>query len=124
MYVREQNPIRILARPKRSLLGEHWGVQLPGGEVIHLTPEGVRLDHPEVFTEGKQWWVVREADPRRTHQIMWRVSAALHQRERYHLTLRNCEVFANELLGDPPESPQVQGLAVLAAIVLTLRVLA
>jgi hypothetical protein len=123
MYFAQPNPIRIIARSKRSLLGHHWGVQLPDGRVIHLTPEGAFLVSLEEFAEGKTWRVVREADPNRYNQIIWRVDAALRQPQQYRLTDRNCEVFANELLGDPPESPQVQSVALIAVLAVVIKAL-
>lgn len=109
MYVHERPrwPIRIISRAKRSFLGDHWGVQLPDGHVIHLTPEGVSLVSLDAFAEGRRVQVVREADPGRYHGILMRVRAALRSPQQYRLTDRNCETFANELLGDPPNSPQV-----------------
>ena len=123
MYVGPPNPIRIIARTKRSLLGDHWGVQLSDGRVIHLTPEGALLVSLEQFAEGKAWRVVREANPDHWHHIMWRVGDALRQPQHYRLIDRNCETFANELLGDAPESPQVQGVALIAFLALAIRVL-
>jgi len=123
MYFGEPIPIRIIARTKRSLLGNHWGVQLPDGRVIHLTPEGASLVSLEEFAEGKAWRVLREANPNRYHQIMWRVSDALRRPQHYRIADRNCETFANELLGDPPESPQVQGVALIALFAIAIKVL-
>ena len=123
MYLGQPTPIRIIARAKRSLLGHHWGVQLPDGRVIHLTPEGAFLVSLEEFAEGKTCRVVREADPNRYHQILWRVDAALRQPQQYRLADRNCETFANELLGDPPESPQVKGVALIAALAVAIKAL-
>jgi Lecithin retinol acyltransferase len=123
MYPRQLNPIRIIARAKRSLLGNHWGVQLANGLVVHLTTEGTSLVTLQAFAEGKPWRVIRDADPRRCSQIMRRVEAALQHPQPYRLLDRNCENFANELLGDPAESLQVQGTAVFVLLAIAIRAL-
>lgn len=102
-------------------MGEHWGVQLPDGSVIHLTPEGLFHVVLEAFLEDKNFRVVRDADPARRSQIIWRVAQVLQQPPQYRVTNQNCEVFANWLLGDPPKSPQVKGMLLLGAIALVLH---
>lgn len=114
MYFPWQQSIRIIARPKLALPGEHWGVQLPGGEVIHLALGGLRIDTLEIFLAGKKLREVRAAKPNRHGEILHRVNQALAFPPAYRLADQNCEVFANWLLGDPPESPQVRGAVVLA----------
>lgn len=116
MYFPWKQPIRIIARPKLALPGEHWGVQLIGGPVIHLTLEGLRFDTLEAFLAGKKLREVRAADPKRHGEILRRVDHALAHPPDYRLADQNCEVFANWLLGDPPESQQVQGAVVLALL--------
>ena len=112
---------RILARPKLSLLGEHWGVQLPDGNMIHLTPDGASLVSLEQFLEGKTARVVRVSSATQTRQIVWRAWNALSRPQVYRLLDRNCETFANEILGEEPESSQVQGVVLLGLIALTLK---
>jgi hypothetical protein len=122
MYLRQRFPIRVIARPKRSLAGDHWGVQLPNGQVIHLMPEGVSLHTFDAFVRGfeNNWKVVRAVDPVREPEINARVAEALRQGVEYRLHDQNCEVFANWLVGDPPVSPQVQGVLILGAFALLL----
>lgn len=119
-YLQSQR-IRIIARPKRFWPGEHWGVQLSDGRVIHLTLEGVFLINLDVFLEGKKLREVRLADPCRNPQIMWRVTEALRSPPRYRFADQNCETFANQLLGDPPDSPQATGVALIALIALFVK---
>jgi hypothetical protein len=121
MYYGNSAPISIISRPKRSLLGKHVGVQLLDGSVVDLTPDGPRHVSYAVFAEGKRCTVVRAADPSRYHHIMWRISAALANPRPYHLTEYNCEAFANEMLGDPPKSDQVQGVAVFGLLLLAIK---
>lgn len=122
MYLQQRHPIRIIKRPKRSRVGDHWGVQLPDGRVVHLTPEGLRLETFDEFVDGKEWAVVRTADPTRETAILSRVAEALRSPPRYRVHDKNCEVFANEMLGDPPVSPQVQSVLVVGAILFVLKV--
>ena len=117
-------PIRMIARPKRLPVGEHVGVQLPDGTVVHLTREGASRVSLETFAEGKRCRVVRVAEPARTHHILARVNEALRKPQPYRLMDRNCENFANKLLGDEPESPQVQGVLLFALIVTALKAFA
>lgn len=98
MYLAKPATIRIISRATRSALGHHWGVQLPDGRAVLLTPEGAFLVSLDEFAEHKAWRVVREADPNRYHQIIWRVDAAFRRPQPYRLADRNCEVIANELL--------------------------
>ena len=121
MYLPQPSPIRIVSRSKLSGLGEHWGVELPDGRVIHLTPSGVALVSGDEFAQGLIVREVRQARKERHVQIMWRVAQSLQQPLQYRLLDQNCETFANHLLGDPPKSPQVAGVAILAAIVIALK---
>lgn len=113
----------VIARPKLTGLGEHWGVQLPGGNVVHITDDrGVHVVSYEEFEAGKQVRVVRRVPASKHQEALWRVHQEMANPKPYHLTENNCEMFANRITGHEPKSPQVQfwatvglGLAVLAA---------
>ncbi len=102
-------PIRIISRPKLTGLGEHWGVQLPDGNVAHLTPEGEQIVSFTEFAQGRPIKEVRRAAPEQRAQIMQRLSLSLQHRGPYRLLDRNCETYATWLLGEKPRSPHVEG---------------
>ena len=54
---------RIIARPKLTGLGEHWGVQLPNGYVAHHTQAGERLVTLNEFSEGRPVKEIKRVDP-------------------------------------------------------------
>jgi uncharacterized protein YcgI (DUF1989 family) len=116
MYRSWHSPIRIVARPKLAGPGEHWGVQLPSGSVIHLTPEGVQLNGFDAFAAEKMVREVRQVDPGRHNEVMARVREALSNPPSYRLLDQNCEVFATWLVGEKPESPQVNGALLLGIV--------
>ena len=115
------HPIRIVSRPKLTGLGEHWGVQLPDGNVAHLTPEGEQIVSFTEFAQGRPIKEVRRAAPEQRAQIMQRLSLSLQHRGPYRLLDRNCETYATWLLGETPQSPQVQGVIFLGLIAAFLR---
>jgi len=127
MYL--ENPftlgVAIVARPKLSGLGEHWGVQLPDGRVAHCTPD--RGEHISTYTEFAAGFQVRTKRNVPT-QLQWeaveRVMGALRQPKTYHPTINNCEIFANKMIGVKPDSPTVNGLVVVALVAVVLRVAA
>ena len=114
-------PIRIISRPKLTGLGEHWGVQLPDGNVAHLTPEGEQIVSFTEFAQGRPIKEVRRAAPEQRAQIMQRLTLSLQHRGPYRLLDRNCETYATWLLGETPQSPQVQGVIFLGLIAAFLR---
>lgn len=105
-------PIRIIARPKLSGLGEHWGVQLTNGNVAHLTEQGERMVTFSEFAQGCKVREVRRANPYLHDQILRRVFISTQNPGQYRLLDRNCETYATWLIGEQPQSPQV--LAALA----------
>lgn len=117
----DTHPIRIISRPKLTGLGEHWGVQLPDGNVAHLTPDGEHVVTFAEFAQGRATKEVRRAAPEQRAQIMQRLSLSLQYRGPYRLLERNCETYATWLLGETPQSPQVQGIVFLGLIAVFLR---
>lgn len=110
------HPIRIISRPKLTGFGDHWGVQLPDGNVAHLTPRGEQVVSLGDFAQGRPIKEVRRAASEQREQIMQRLSLSLQQRGPYRLLDRNCETYATWLVGETPRSPQVEGLFFLSLI--------
>lgn len=101
-------------------MGEHWGVQLPDGNVAHLTSGGEQIVSFAEFAQGRHIKEVRRAAPEQREQIMQRLTLSLQHRGPYRLLDRNCETYATWLVGEIPRSPQVEGfifLGVIAALV-------
>lgn len=115
------HPIRIISRPKLTGLGEHWGVQLPDGNVAHLTPDGEHVVSFTEFAQGRPIKEIRRAAPEQRAQIMQRLSQSLQHRGPYRLVDRNCEIYATWLLGEKPRSPQVEGVVFLGLLAAFLR---
>jgi hypothetical protein len=121
MYAYNQYPARIIARTKLSGVGEHWGVQLPDGTVAHLTPAGEQIVSLDEFAQGRPVKEIRRAAPEYYGQIVWRATASAHNPGQYRLLDRNCETYATWLMGEKPQSPQVQGVVVLGLIAAFLK---
>ena len=121
IFTNSQFPIRIVSRPKLSGIGEHWGVQLPNGNVAHLTPSGEQIVTFGDFAQGRQVKGIRRAPPEQYAQIMRRVALSVQNPGQYRLLDRNCETYATWLIGEKPQSPQVMGVVVLGLIAAFLR---
>jgi hypothetical protein len=121
MYSFNQFPARIIARAKLSGFGEHWGVQLPDGTVAHLTTTGERIVSFEEFAQGRPVKEIRRATPEQREKIMWRATTSARNPGQYRLLDRNCETYATWLIGEKPQSPQVQGVVVLGLIAAFLK---
>lgn len=121
MDISIQYPVRIIARPKLSGFGEHWGVQLPDGRVAHLNQAGEQIVSLAEFAQGLPVKEIRRASPEHYGQILWRAITSVRKPGRYHLLDWNCETYATWLMGEAPKSPQVQGLAALALVLAFLR---
>jgi len=116
MYNDHQYPIRVIARPKLSGIGEHVGVQLPDGRVAHRTPEGNELISLEAFAQGRPVRELRRATPTDHWAILRRVAESIQQPAAYRLGDNNCEHYASFIMGEQPQSPQIQGIATIAAV--------
>lgn len=121
MFTTCQAPIRIISRSKLSGIGDHWGVQLPNGNVVHLTPTGEQVVSFIDFAQGRPVKEIRRAPPDQYAQIMQRVTLSVKNPGQYRLLDRNCETYATWLIGEKPQSPQVQGVVVLGLIAAFLR---
>lgn len=121
MFSNTQHPVRIIARTKLSGFGEHWGVQLPDGNVAHLTTTGEQIVSFDVFAQGRPVKEIRRAAPEQYGQIMWRATASARTPGQYRLLDRNCETYATWLMGEKPQSPQVQGMVLVGLIAAFLR---
>lgn len=121
IFNRHQYPIRIIARPKLSGVGEHWGVQLPNGDVAHLSPAGEEVVNLQTFAQGRKVREVRRASPEQHAQIQRRLAASLQNPGPYRVVDRNCETYATWLVGEKPQSPQILAVIVFGLIAAYLR---
>ena len=121
IFTTSQFPIRIVSRPKLSGVGDHWGVQLPNGNVAHLTPTGEQIVTFDDFAQGRPVKEIRRAPPEQYAQIIRRVTLSVQNPGQYRLLDRNCETYATWLIGEKPQSPQVTGVVVLGLIAAFLR---
>lgn len=124
MYFPKRYPMRIVARRKTSGWGDHYGVQLPNGDVAHLAERGEEIVSFAQFAEGQPVKEICRICPHQYTQTLRRVHKSTRNPGQYRLLDRNCEHYANWLIGNKPESPQVKGLAVLSLIALGLRLVA
>lgn len=108
---------RIVVRKKLLGGGDHYGVQLSDGSILHLTPEGVQWTTAAGFAQGLPVKPVYTSPTPDYHAIMGRVEEAMTKPQSYALLNWNCEHFANWLVGRPAESSQINGL-VAAGVVL------
>lgn len=121
IFTAKQFPIRIISRAKLSGIGEHWGVQLPNGNVAHLTLTGEKIVSFYDFAQGRQVKEVRKAAPEHYNQIMRRVFLSVQKPGQYRLLDRNCETYATWLIGEKPQSPQVMGAVILGLLAAFIR---
>ena len=116
MYL-SQPPLQmsVIARPKISGGGEHWGVLFPGNLVAHNTPErGEHVSTLQEFAPGGKFRVIRHVLPEHFHETMRRIHEAAKTPQAYHATKNNCQTFANRVTGEAPRSPAVEGVGLLA----------
>jgi hypothetical protein len=121
IFTTNRFPIRIVSRPKLSGIGEHWGVQLPDGNVAHLTPRGEKIVLFVEFAQGRPVKEVRRAEPDQYAQIIRRVTLSIKNPGQYRLLDRNCETYATWLIGEKPQSPQVAGVVLVGLMAAFLR---
>lgn len=122
MFLGFHHPILVVSRQKLVGLGDHWGVQLPDGRVAHCSSgRGVSVTTADDFAQGKDVTILRDVPEHLHGQVMQRLRLALFQQQPYDAANWNCEIFANWLTGEKPESPQVKGWAILILIVLAVR---
>lgn len=99
-----------ISRPKITGPGRHAGVLLPSGLVADFTRAGARIVTLDEFAQGKPVRAEQGADPSALLQIEGRARFSLGRTLPYDLLKRNCEHYANHVMGKTPESPQVAGL--------------
>lgn len=127
MYFDDSCPIRIISRPKLSGfgVGDHWGVQLPNGNVAHLTPgRGEALVSYAEFAQGLPVKEIRRIPLHLHAETIGRVIQSVSAPGQYHAIDRNCQTYANWLVGAKPESPTVQALTILSVVALAWKLAA
>ena len=123
MYLSQRMP--VIARPKFSGGGEHWGVMFSGNLVAHNTPErGEHVSTLQEFAPNGRFRVVRHVLPEHFHESMRRIHESVQTPRGYHATKNNCQTFANRVTGEAPRSPSVEGAGLLALAGLFVYVLA
>lgn len=113
-----------ISRPKLHGIGTHAGVILPDGRVAHMMPEGAAIVSLADFAQGRPIRREKAAQPNRHTQLLQRAYLSAGRTKPYDVLTRNCEHYANWLLGEEePKSPQVAGvlLACLVGIVAMAR---
>ncbi|TBO28396.1 NC domain protein [Aquabacterium lacunae] len=105
-----------ITRPKLSGIGEHAGVFLPNGQVVHHGQGGPRIDTLEAFSQGRPIKVVRTTDRSKQWEIFQRIQSSLSRPPAYRLFDNNCEHFVSEILGEKKESRQINSLAIVGII--------
>lgn len=109
--------LAIIARQKLTGLGEHCGVQLSDGHVLHTTStSGVQLVTYEKFAAGKPVRQVRPIPLAEQPNVQRRMLEELASRKPYHPLENNCETLANRVAGFEPSSPQAQFWVVTALL--------
>lgn len=108
--------ISVIARPKLSGGGEHWGVRV-GDLVAHMTEDrGPHVVTYGEFAAGRPVREVRQVHPLEHNATLGRIRHEIANPTRYHLLDNNCEIFANRVTGYAPKSSQVQGLGVILGL--------
>lgn len=120
MYM-HRTPIRLIARPKLSGIGEHVGVELPSGHVVHRTTSGNELVPFAQFAQGRPVRAVKDVPPSEEWRVYGRIQASLRAPADYRLLDNNCEHYATGLIGEKPNSPQVAVLATIAVFCLVAK---
>lgn len=120
-----QDPILIISRKKVTGFGDHWGVRFPNGQVVDIVNDpGIRIhSNEEDFAQGHDVTTIRAVPVHLNREVMRRLREALTEQKSYHATKWNCEMFANWLTCEEPESPQVKGWLFLVAAAVVVKVL-
>ena len=125
MYLNPSSSIRIVSRKKLGGLADHWGIELPNGNVAHCAPGvGVQVTAAEQFAMGHDVITIRDVPVHMHGEVLQRLQLALSERRAYHAIDWNCEVFANWLTGEKPESAQAKGWAIAALALIAVGVVA
>lgn len=125
MWTPTNQSILVLSRPKIGGLARHVGVQLPDGRVAHCVPnDSVVVTSIEQYAAGENVTIIREVPYSRYWDVIERLTEAQSNRRPYDPISWNCEVFANWLIGEKPESSQITALAILALIAVIVKIAA
>lgn len=114
-----QHPVHfvgLISRTKLSGAGKHVGVLLPDGLVAHMTPQGAAIVTFEEFAQGRDVTLEKAAPAAHHYQLHWRAYQSIGRTAPYDTWKRNCEHYATWLMGEAPQSSQVNGAVVLGLI--------
>jgi|CXWL01.1.fsa_nt_gi hypothetical protein len=110
-------PILVLARPKKSGLGTHWGVQFPDGNVYdYVAGLDLRVTTIQGFADGERVSIVRRIPWHMAPAVRARLQEISRNPRKYDLLEWNCESFANWLVAGIPTSAQVVGAVAVVAL--------
>jgi hypothetical protein len=108
--------VSIIARPKLTGGGEHWGVRF-NNYVAHNTDDnGPHIVSLEEFAAGRPVREIRRVPPSEHYATMQRIQQEVAYPTKYHLLENNCEIFANRVTGYIPVSPQVKGWGIVLGL--------
>ena len=111
-------PLALISRPKLAVL-RHIGILLPDARVAHCTPDrGEHISSIEEFAAGKDVKIEHVVRREQQLSILQRVAAAMAAPSAYNVATNNCETFANRIVGEKAESPQLAGVAILVGLAL------
>jgi phage regulator Rha-like protein len=106
----------VISRKKLGAL-RHIGVLLPDGRVAHCAPvRGEHISSIEEFAAGQGVNIDRIVPATEYARTLKRIADAMRAPKPYDTTTNNCEMFANRMTGQKVESPQLQGVAILAGL--------
>lgn len=126
MYaMRQRNFVGLVWRLKLDgRIGRHYGVLLPSGHVAHLSPHGVvAIVSLAEFAQRLAVTLEKAAPDDRHLQIQWRAQQSVGRVLPYDLWTQNCQHYATWVIGEKPESSQVNA-AVCLLLLGTLALLA
>ena len=121
MYL-QTSPIRMIARPKLSGIGEHVGVQLPSGHVAHKTPKGIEVVSLLEFAQGKPVLEIHQVSRSAQSTAMQRMFESMQSMQQYRLLDSNCEHFASYVLTGKAESRQANVLMFIGLAAVALQI--
>lgn len=117
MYlVSQPSFVGLISRRKTHGPGLHVGVALPNGMVAHMTPSGPAMVSLAAFAQGREVSRGKECAHDRWQQLQFRTLRSLEGMPPYDLLSRNCEHYATWLLGEKPESSQVNAAVLIGLL--------
>lgn len=88
----------------------HAGTYLGANRVVHINPDGLKIESLKAFASGSQIGVV----PKNVSQqhLFQRLEKVFQEKKAYDVVAWNCEHLANYLQEGKPESLQLRGAGI------------